>query len=449
MSTYPFHGMRGPGQWTDDAEPGNWREKILELFPNGSVAITAMTGMIGREEFIDSERHDWKTRTLAGQAGAVTNIYVDSNISTAYVYATHQATFGVANATVFCKVALATAKEFRVGHSCTLRDSDRYDVDVFGKVVEVQHNGANSIISVRLLEADDNSSDSDNYNLATVDRILVGGNINAQGGTTPDRVTYDPEDVYNLSEIWRTPMVLARTALKTRLRGRDAQLDEQEQTLLYHGIEMEKSLIWSIRSQNTAANGNNENTIMGLNQFINTYASANVDSFKYNTTYSGKTWLESGEDWMDDMLMNIFSVGTGDLGGEVFGMCGAGAALGIKRLAKSGSFISFESAQMSYGIKVVRWETIFGTINLKIHPLFNQETTNKYKMLIFSPSYVRWLPIEDSDTDFYEDDSIAKKRGAFRRVDGICNEYLTEGTYEYNLQGPFGFLHDVGLDNAV
>lgn len=447
MAVYPFLGMRGVGDFNDSARPQSWREKILELFPNGSAPLTAITSMTGRSESITDEQHNWKTRTMSTQAGAVTDVYIDSGLGTAYVYATHQATHGIAGETIYVKVALATAKMFREGHQVILRDSDRYDVDVNAKVVGVNYNGASSFIACKLLEADDNSATAATYNLATVDRILVNGNINPQGGVRPRAITYDPTDVYNLTHIFRTALELDRTTLNTKLRGRDAYLDAKEQALKYHSIEMEKALIWSIRSQNTGANGKHENTMMGILEFIKTYASANVDSFKLNTAYSGKTWLEAGEEWLDYMIKVIFSTGDGDLGGESIAFCGGGALLGIQRLIKATGMYTLTSATKSYGIKVTEWMTPFGSINLKVHPLFSWETTNDYSMLIVPPSKTIWKPLAGSDT-FFKPDTLYDKGGSVG-VDGKQEEFLTEGTYEYLLDGAWGYLNGVGEDNVV
>jgi len=441
----PFFGMRGTGDWVTNEDPQNWRQKILELYPNGHAPLVAITSMTGRGESIKSTQHNWWTRTMSTQAGAVTSVYIDSALGTEYVYASHAATFGAAGGVVYAKVAEATADMFREGHQVLLRDSDQYTVDVVGKCVDVVLNGASSYIAVKLIEADDNGGAT--YNLATVDRILVVGNVNSQGATRPEAITYDPAQVYNLTQIWRTPNDLTRTAMYTELRSRDAYLDTKQQSLLYHGIEMEKSLIWGVRSAGTGANGKPENTIMGIVQFINTYASANCDSFKTNTTYSGQTWLEGGKTWLDSMMKAIFSQGRGSLGGDAIVFCGAGAMLGIQRLVESSAMYQIKEGEAGYGISVQRFHNVFGTFSLKIHPLFSWETTNDYSMLVIPPAHIKWLPLQKSDTHYKKDTSW--KEGGGTGKDGLEEEWLTEGTYEFQLDGPWGYLNGVGEDNAV
>ena len=274
---------------------------------------------------------------------------------------------------------------------------------------------------------------------------MVIGNINSQCGTRPRALRYDPVDVYNVTQIWRTPVELSGTALETTLRGRDAYIDEKQQGLLYHGIEMEKDLIWSVRTEGTGANGKPENSIMGIIQFITTYVPASVDDFSLNSDYIGKTWKEAGKNWLDAMIQTIYAVGSGELGSEVLALCGGGAAAGIQQLVEANSMYTITEKTAAYGVRVLELRSIFGTIFLKIHPLLNFETTNAHTMLLVPPAAVRWLPLRDTH---YKPDMLYDQGGA-QGVDGKQEEYLTEGTYEYMLDGPWGYLKGVGMDNAA
>jgi len=438
-------GLVGPGEYTDDARPESWNEKIMEVFPNGAVSLTAITGMFP-ERSITDQKHNWKTRTLTSQSGAVTNIYIDSALSTAYVYASHQSTYGIAGGVVYVKCALATAKEFREGHQVRLRDSDRLDVDVTGKVVDVRHNGASSYIAVKLLEADDNDTVSATYNLATVDRIMVIGNVNSVAGTRPRAISYDPIDVYNYTHIFRTPFEVAGSTLSVDLRGRDAYAQEMRDALLIHSIEKEKALLWSVRSANTGANKKKEYTMMGIDQFIKTYMSSNVSDFSLSTTYSGKTWIQSGLDWFDDMMQQIFHEGDGTLGGEVLGVCGDAAAKGIMRMVRNNTLYSISSETAEYGIKLHKLTSIFGDLLIKVHPLLSQDTTTANTMFVIPPDKCTKLPLKGRDTHHKADKLY--DQGGSTGVDGKQEEFLTEHTYEYGI-GAWGRLDGIGKDNVV
>ena len=135
-----FFGMRGTGDWAPNQRPENWDQVILHEFPNGDAPLTALLSMFGKDTTDDPVFH-WWTKRVPEQGGAVSNVYIDAGLSTAYSYSSHHSTFGVEGATVYVKVSEALAKEFRGGHDVVLRDSDQYDVDVTGEVVSVYLNG--------------------------------------------------------------------------------------------------------------------------------------------------------------------------------------------------------------------------------------------------------------------------------------------------------------------
>ena len=181
-----FLGMRGNGDWATDQRPKHWREMILYLYPNGSAPLTAMLSKMKSSKVSDPE-FNWWTKNLASQGGAVTNVYTDAILASAFSYGSGEA----AGTVLYVKAAEAVIKEIRVGHQVMLRDSDWPDVDVNAKVISRALNGASSYVGVKLLEAE-NTASSNTKNISTVDRILVVGNLNAEGASIPDAISYDP-----------------------------------------------------------------------------------------------------------------------------------------------------------------------------------------------------------------------------------------------------------------
>ena len=426
-----FLGMRGTDDWAYDERPLNWRQGILYLYPNGMAPLTAIMSKMANEKVDDPQFH-WWTKTLATQGGAVTSVYLEASLTTEYTTALTSGT------TVYAKVAEAVADEFRVGHQALLRDASHLDVDVNAKVTAVVKNGANSYIACKLLEADDNGASTD---LSECDTILICGNINAEGAAIPDSIAYDPTKWYNYTQIWRTPLEMTRTAMATRLRTADSYKEAKREALELHSIEMEKSFLYGIRTENTGSNGKPERTTMGLIPAIRAGASGNVDDFSLNTDYSGQTWLQGGEDWLDNYLEVIFRYGAMDK----LAFVGSGAMLGIQKLAKTYGNIQLTPDSAGYGIKILRWITPFGTINLKTHPLFSFHAATRNAMLLFEPAMLKFKYI--SDTHFKKDPAMGT--AGFTAYDGTKEEFLTEAGMEYHHPTKFGFLSGFNTDNAV
>lgn len=424
-----FLGMRGTGNWGADERPLNWRQGILYLYPNGMAPLTALLSKMPEEKVDDPQFH-WWTKGLPNQGGAVTQIFTNAGLSINYVSG------AVAGDTLYFRMAEATADEFRVGHQALIRDADHLDVDVNVKVTAVVKNGGSSYVAGKLLEADDNGATTD---LSNADTILIIGNINAEGAPMPDAIAYDPTKFFNYTQIFRNPLDITRTARRTHLRTGDAYKEAKREALEQHSIEMEKAFFFGVRSENTGTNGKPERTTMGLVNFIKIGAPANVKDFTLDTAFSGKTWLQSGEEWFDGMLELIFRFG----GTEKMIFAGSGAILGINRLVKSSGQMNISPTTTSYGLKVLHWMTPFGDVFLKTHPLFSYDATMRNTMIIVEPRYLRYRYIDD--TMFIEDDG---KHGQLRK-DGTTEEYLTECGLELHHPTTMGMLSGIGQNNVV
>lgn len=426
-----FLGMRGTGDWVANQAPENWRQMMLRLYPNGKLTLTAILSMMGSER-TDHPKFHWWTKSLPDQGGTITATYTDSGLSSAYVGGTAAA----AGVIVYVKVAEAVVGHFRIGHEVKLSKVGDYRYDTAGYVVSREANGASSKIGVKLIEAADATFDLDGC-----DRIDVIGNGNAEGATMPDAIAYDPTEFYNVTQIWRTPLSITRTARKTTLRTPDAYREAKREALEMHGIEMEKSFIWGVRYETTGSNGKPLRFTGGILRAIIDNAPGNVDNFTRNANYSGDTWLQSGEDWLDEKLEGIFRYGDT----EKLGICGTGALRGINRLAKAGATISLEVKSAGYGLKVVEWVTPFGTVYLKTHPLFSHNPVNTNDILIIEPRNFKYRFIDD--TRFKKDNS--ETENVNNSKDGTDEEYLTEAGLEWHYPETGGYLTGVGLDNVV
>ncbi len=433
-------GMRGTGDWVTDQRPKSWRELILFLYPNGSAPLTAILSKMG-EEKVDDPQYYWWTKLLQTQRAATTGIYSDVALSGSV------STSAAAGVTAYMKMAAAAVVHFRIGHVVMLRDASNYGIDVNAKVTSVVTNGDDSYVACKLLEAA-NSAGSDD--IQDVDTLLVIGNLNPEGGSRPDAIAYDPVKWNNYTQIFRTPLSITRTARLTHLRTGDAYKEAKRECLELHSIEMEKAFLWGIASENTGANGKPERSTWGIVRALQ-YGSdgtANVgvasDYTRYAsgtdpTDHSGQTWLQGGEDWLDEQLERMFRYGRP----EKLAFAGSGALLGINRLAKAGGQIQLTAESTVYGIKVLTWITPFGIIRVKTHPLFSFETTNRNSMLIFEPEDIKYRYI--TDTMFRK---APPMEAAQVSIDGTDEEYLTECGLEFHHPNGWGWLNGLNTDNT-
>lgn len=430
-----FLGMRGNGDWVTDQRPMNWREQILYLYPNGHAPLTAILSMMGSAKVDDPQFH-WWTQEQTAVSGDVAGVYTVADLSAAY------AGGGVAGDILYIQITTTLANRCRTGHQILLRDASDYAVDVVGKIVGITRGTANSVLSVRLLEADDNSATHD---LTDCDTFKIIGNINPEGGEMPDAIALNPVKVYNYTQIFRTPLSITRTARKTRLRTGDQYQKAKAEALEMHSWEMELAFLWGIRTENTGDNGKPERTTMGVINFIRTYAAANCDDYTLNATYAGQTWAAGGETWFKAMLEQIFRYGAD----EKLILCGSGALLGIDALAMAGGQLNLQPAQKTYGMQIRTWITPFGTVHMKTHPLFSHDATTRNMMVVLEPKELEYKYIDD--TSFYGENTSKTHPEGYgnARLDGTNEEYLTECGLEFGLAEKCGVLNGVGLDNDL
>lgn len=431
-----FMGMRGTGNWSADERPKSWREQILRRYPNGMAPLTAILSKM-RSESVNDPEFNWWTKGLPTKRAAVTGIYTDTGLTVAYVSG------AVALETLYIKMTAASVANFREGHQVLLRDASDLTVDVNAKVVTRVVNGDSSYLACLLLEADDNSSLGD---LSDCDVCLIIGNINAEGAGMPDALQYDPTKWYNYTQIFRSPLEMTRTAIRTKLRTYDQYKEAKRECLEDHSIEMEKAFIWGVPSERTGANGQPERTTLGLIPAIkggyNGVTSAGlVNNYALNADYTADTWLTSGEHWLDTMLEQVFRYGSKDK----LALCGSGALLAIQRLVKAKGTYELNSKSTSYGINIMEWFTAFGKISLVTHPLFSIEPTDRKSMVLLEPKDILFRYIDDT---FYKDDPNLKKGGWTSR-DGIKEEYLTEAGLEYHHPDGWAYLTGMGDDNSL
>jgi len=423
-----FFGLRASDDFTVTGQrPQNWREMLLYLYPNGDAPLTALLSMMKSESTNDPHYH-WFTKALPTQRAALVDagVYTDEALTVAYVSG------GAAGATLYVKIASADSTMFRVGHQVLLRDASDPYVDVNAVVTAT----AATYLTVELLEADDNSSTGD---LSYADTVLIVGNANAEGALIPDAISYDPTEHDNYTQIFRTPLDITRTARKTRLRTGDAYKEAKREALEMHSIEQEKAYLWGVMKSRTGSNGKPQRFTQGLIPSI--IAGGSVSNYVTDEDFDNTTWLSGGEAWLDKWLEVLFRYGKD----ERLAFVGSGALLELNKLVKNNGEFQFQVKTTSYGIKVVEWTTPFGVLHMKRHPLFSYEPTNRYSMVIFDPTDLRYRYIDD--TSFYADGE--KQNTGHGRYDGTKEEYLTEAGLEYHFPIKCGYLSGFGSDNPA
>lgn len=432
-----FLGMRGTGDWVANQRPESWDEWILRLFPNGMAPLTAIMSKMASKRVTDPIHHWWRktlpTQRIAGTAGAF--VYTNSGLSTEYstTYPLGGA-YAVLGATVYVKMSAADVANCKVGHTILFRNSANYTLDCVGRITARTVAGAASYVTVTLLEADNNGLPAATINLSTCDTVLIIGTAYGQGAARSTAIAQDVVEDYNYLQIFKDALEISNTALVTKLRTGDAYQEAKRDCLEYFSIQREKAYLWGVRYAGTdpASPQKPLYTTGGLIPKITT----NKDDFTLNTDYSGQTWLQAGEEWLDAYLEQTFRYGST----EKLAFVGSGALLGLNRLAKQSGQIQLTPATVSYGLKVLQWIMPFGTIYCRTHPLFSYEATNRHSMIVLEPKNLTRLILRDTKFE-----PNIQTPGDDAKVD----QFICEDGLQMDFEETFGYFNGIGLDSTV
>lgn len=434
MAETSILGIRVTTDWVkNESRPTNWREGILDQFPNEAF-LTALTAGMKKRRLIDDPQFSWHTQKVPTYEVAVTGIYTNTGLSTAYVSG------GAIGTSLYVKLAEADAKRFVTGDVVYFRIPNAPSAQVAARCfAESVLAGASSYLSVKLLEADDNGA-SVSKDISDATKIIRGGSAYAEGAEVANARSFEPVKGENFTQIFRTPIYASRTALQTRFRTEEARKKLKRDALREHARQLEEAFLRGVALETTdPTSGKPLRTTAGLLSFLR--AETALADFRHDATYSGDTWLTSGEEWFDANLEEVFRYSNSKV---KVGLIGSEALLGLNKLIKARGYYGFTPTTDSYGIKVLEWITPFGTIYLKPHGLLSHNPSDRKTLMVFEPEELSFNYIQDT---MYKADDYKASRNNLR--DGINEEFLTEAGLEYHGLVGAKVFDNVGADNAV
>lgn len=447
MTDSPIAGMLGVEDFVSNSRPENWRAGLFRQEPSGTAPITALTALMG-DRVVDDEKYHWWRKDLPVMRATVTGIYTNAGLTTPYTSG------GVANDTVYVKMAAAELDNFKPGHEVLLRYSDDASVDCVGIITgEPITNGSSSFVPVMLLEADDNSVTTPQHNLSDVDYIQIIGTAYEDGSVHPKSIAYTESEVWNYCQIFRDSLNLTGRRRATNTRTVDPYDEAKLDCINMHTMGMERAFIWGERSRTTdrSANGQPRTTMRGLVRQVQEAEPDNVAYFDLDATadYAGKTWLEAGADWLEEKMEQSFrykgSNGVGSSASKLV-YCGSQALLGIQKLVRNKGTYTIESGEIDFGIKVTKLISAWGVWNLQTHPLFSYDPVTTYQMLVLEPVDLTYVYLKGRDTQFLPQ---GDKRWGLFGYDGVLEGYFTDCSIELHYPTQHMYLGGIGKDNTI
>lgn len=432
-----FRGIRGFDNFETGARPESYREGILMNKMASSFApLTALTNKLRSRELTD-KRHHWFTKNIPYQAGAITGVYTDQALSSAYVSG------GVKGSVLFIKCAEATAKEFKIGHTAEIEHTAEPLANIGAIVEHVHLNGASSYIKVRLQEADDNSAQDTPIYAAVADRIAVRGSAYGSRSMPPTAINYNSIPADQLLQFFRTKIEVEKQVIntETRTHGKSGRLaDERREKLVLHGREIEKEFFDGVMMEENTSEGNVTYT-EGVVNTIKRLCPENYFDFRYTAgpgdEFVGCTWEQKGKAFLDYVLEQVSTFG----GLGRFCFAGQGALSGLNKAIESSSVYDLQKGATVAGIKITELLNVHMDLSLVKHPELTLDPTKTNRIVGLSLENLEYLYLQNEDTK-REDVTPVGSVVMMEEYRTTCGIFMVHPSTHFVIDG-------VGLDNLL
>ena len=438
------------------------RRQVFYFYPNGAAPLMGLLSLM-KDQPIDDPRHNWYEKRMSENWGVADNIsstvvFYSTGVTVAAGKVT-AATVAAANFTPTAgtqyaiKVAVTPENTFRIGHifRFVATNTSGNPEEIIGRINAINVTADTPTTTLGFIAVRTCAVAVD-YDVSTHDgtQITVIGSAFAEGTRDESSGIYnEPVSPYNLTQIFKAPVTITGTALKTSSKFDEAGVfpDQSKEAAVDFAREQEQNFIFGERAQIGSASTSITRYMGGILYFLrlweagstygNTAATADTDDGKRIISNTAATVsMDQFDGWME----RVFRI-SNNKSTEKLAFCGSGALLTLNRLFRNNSNVTTPMPlKDTYGMDIRAYTSPSGTLYLKTHPLMSHNSTLRYNMMIvdlpnLAYTYLRGRDMElltnrqDNDADYRKD------------------EWFGEATLELNL--PESFMYIQNLITAV
>ncbi len=387
-------GMKSTADFATNERPQNWRQGILLLSPRNGASLFALTAAMQSEKTDDPTFNWWEE---------------DVQMHT-YAVATD-------------KTNVATTFDL-VGGALQLKPGDMLRSDASGEVILVTTVTSDTSITVTRAVGPGGTAAGTATAIvaATNPNLLYIGSAYREGAPRSVGVSFNPTQQSNVTQIFRDPVEITRTAQQTTYRTGDAFKNDKRRCLHKHSLGIERAL-WLGTRYETLESGQPKRYTDGV---LNRIPAANV-----KTVSGGVMDMDEFESY----LAGMFAYGSGEK--LAFGSLATMVKIGA--LVRKNAMYEWGPNETEYGMNVKRLFSPAGTIVLTEHPLFGQAGQFlSNDLVVMDTANLKYRYMQDTTYLQNREDN---------GVDGKCDEYLTECGLEVHYPKTFFWLR--GLNSVA
>lgn len=285
-----------------------------------------------------------------------------------------------------------SATDIVVDHGAYFRAGMIVKVPRTGEVLCVSSISTNTLTVVRAF------GETTAAALVNDDPLLIIGNVNEEGASAPSDAGGSPTAVYNYTGISRLPFFVTNTANVVATYGGKLITQEQKQKAIEHMLDMERSMLFGERKEDTSGSSPKRST-RGLLKFL----TSNIKSSAGNLT----------ELAFNQWLQDVFKYGS-----STKTLFASPLLVTVISTWAGAKLQTVSEAKAKYGIHVTRYVSPHGELNIVKEPLFEGAIYGGYGAVI-DMDKIMYKYLEGRDTQLITNIQAPD-------VDGRRDEYKTE-----------------------
>lgn len=268
-------------------QPESWSPTIDRQLPYEQFPLMTMLNSMSDSERIESRKHHWPEEAFNDYIGAVTDVYTNASLATAYTSG------GVIGTVLYFKVTEAMASQIRQGDNILISNATNNTLR-WAQVTAVSINGASNSYFAGKLLADDTSNI-----LAQTDLVWgLMGDAQPENSELPTAISCDPQYYDNQTQIFMESVehsgsVLAEKTRVTESKKKHDKMMAMERFLM----KQEWSFLFSKMGTSTGPNGKELRRMKGIYPMLQEYESGNIVDWRTASGYTG-SWVNSGLNWL-------------------------------------------------------------------------------------------------------------------------------------------------------
>ena len=425
----------GQAYWSEKT-----RRKVFYQYPQGAAPLMGLLSLLEDHES-DKTEYGWWEERFEDYVTTTAQLATTGPFGTDDASPTAKAAGWTAAVGSSFSVTVTDASKFRERDIVWVKDVDGNVsgvIQVYGRITAVNvESGVLFVRAVKAVPAAKNDTVQNDRNV-----ILI-GSATGEGDRSRTGQTTRPIEIMNYSQIFRTAFSLTRNALKAGLRydSSGEYKTAAKKNALRHMIMLERAFFFGQRGSQTVVNDDGESvpekTMGGLEWFLDQWELGNTDNggeFDYRPgedSVASSAWQTTDDKRICDVagamtksefygiLERLFRY-TNDESFEKLCLCGSGFIMAFNEFIDNNTIVQrklFETGKG--GFNLMEWESPFGTIYMKSHPLLNEHSWCRNDAYFLDLGDIQYVYAQDADT------TLLKNRQA-NDADKRKDEWMTE-----------------------